>query len=349
MKEKTSLKGFYEQYIMKKNIKILLIILCAFSFLFTIIASGVVYSIQSIAANAGIKWLIWNIIKDISAVIFSILGVNFLVTICLEKQSKNSMLDSFFKDDIISNSNFYDNMKKDQKAKMLSALEKSCYCHGTSDIDIHKSINTKLKDITSSEYYLNYCNYNITCYVTDSEIRKEITKTMVYGAFGKAETKDEFLIMRYSSDENPEDRPVEIKELSVNGKPVNLSTDIEYRVCHEEGRHDKKLSYSKVQKIYLKNSKFKFDDNDTAKLEMVYEAKQSSKDLATVFRLDKPCKKLELDFAVKNNDYQVKAFGFGFNADGRNTPNAPDKGRVKIEFDDWMFPCNGFAVFLEKK
>lgn len=59
--------------------------------------------------------------------------------------------------------------------------------------------------------------------------------------------------------------------------------------------------------------------------------------------------KMRMLYALETHyDYKVNAYAFGFIDDGKDAPNVGKEGKVKIKFNDWIFPRDGVAISLHK-
>lgn len=358
----SNVKNFFKKYACNSSTRIVLAILLLFTIgVFVYSSYNInIYDVASVSTleqgvNESIitpkQYSIFCVVKDSMTVLISILSINLLLSICIEKKSKNTMLRDIFSEEILSSEKFYDLFNAKEKADIFSAIETNYYKDANPSFnEIHKSINSKLIEYndTNKKYIVNKCEFVIDCSVFDDYIEKSVVKKICVTP-AKGKKINDFSILKVTSEEIHGKETVELKQIKVNGKVLSHQ---EYSISDDTSKNEaeQRLGYNKSKTIKLKKPlTFETDGKDKV-IEIRYITRVPINDLSYICRMKMPCKKFSLDFEIENTDnYRVNAYAFGFIDDGKNSINQVDKhNRIKITFDDWIFPGDGVAIALQK-
>lgn len=355
MKDSFKGKNFFKRYKVSKSYKILSLIMFVLAVaLFMLSSYKLNFNVIPVDAIEEEKkayyeeQATWETLKDIWTVLGSTLGINFLLGVCLEKQSKDGAFKEFFTEDIISLPEFYENLPDDKKEKMLHALECNYYFQDNkAKKDMFESITKKLNKTSDKEYYLNKCKFDVVCYIYNDYIEKHIVKTMDVRVNNSKKCVHNFLLLSTSVQDAANNYGVTLDSVEVNGKPVDVHKDLKIEAFSTTSIINKKNGYNNHRKFSLK--KVESSKNKPCRIVLKYKTKVAINDLSYVCRMTVPCKKFSLSFEIKNNDeYVPTAYPFGFIDDAKDTPNHDDKSKINVEFDNWIFSGDGVAVFLVK-
>lgn len=351
VKKNIGVKKFHQRFKCSKGINVLLVGIFIFSILFMIMSSYMLEKEDLSTTgdeNTQIS-IIWNVCKDISEIIASAIGINLILSLCLEKSSKNKAFEEFFANEIISSPLFYNSLQKDERENMLHALEENCYGNSVWQKGMHKSINQKLKNSEKCKYIIKESEQIVKCKICDEYIEKKITRMYeIVALFPNVKKLKNFQLLKCTakSDSNYKhisDLIVKINENVIDEKSIKVDNPYP-----PENTLDKKSEYNQCQKTYLK--KLKFDRQGVCKIYTEYTTRVPCSDLSYVCRLSAPCKHFKFDFEIINNDdYKINTYAFGFVDDGKNSLLNDSRNRISIEFKDWIFPLDGVAVVFQKK
>ena len=125
MQKKTN-KNFFNRNKMSKGTIVFSVVLTVLSFVCAFLCSCYLNS-ETVLASQGQgtvtkTYYLIKILNDVLVVFFSVFGTNLILTLCVEKKSRNKAFDEFFMDEIISSQSFYEHLQKQDKEKMLNAL-----------------------------------------------------------------------------------------------------------------------------------------------------------------------------------------------------------------------------------
>lgn len=352
----------FKKYLCRRKTKILLFLLLFMSigiFIYTSYNVNLYESIPVVASTQDNqestitkKQYSWFCVtKDAMTVIVSVLGINLLLSLCIEKEAKNSTLQEIFTEEILSSEKFYDLFDSNEKSKIISAVESNYYGgKNPSYLEMRQSINEKLLEYnnTNENYIVKKCEFSIDCSVYEDYIEKSVVKKIKVCP-SKGKKINNFSILKVTSEEIKNKNAVELKYIKVNGDTLSSK---DYCMVKDDNRSeaDKRLGYNKSSIIKL-NESLKFESPTKEKtIEIKYITRVPISDLSYVCRMKMPCESFSLDFEIINSDcYKVNAYAFGFIDDGKNSVNQDNKkNKIKITFDDWIFPGDGVAIALQK-
>ena len=350
------IKKFLKRFNTNKGTKIIIWILITITVVSYFVFSYLVNNITINSVNVSTLTDNWQynlfcVLKETCIVVSSGLGINLLVSLLIERKNQNKAFEEFFANDIISSPKFYTSLSEEDKMRMLYALETHCY-HDSSDIKkkMYESITKKLQSSTSQGYIIKDCDYNVSCYIYDDYIEKKFEKTIRIIPSNNKRTIREFPIIRNSSMKIKGMDAVKLESIKIDNKSYDIEHDVDFKEGNNENGLERKLGYIDTQWMKLK-PKIKFKGNKVIpkKIEIEFITRVPITDLSYVCRMSNPCEKFSFAFEIENcNDYKVNAYAFGFIDDGKDAPNVGKEGKVKIKFNDWIFPRDGVAISLHK-
>lgn len=366
MKKKSKEKGltFFERFTYKKNVKIILLVLffvACLGFIVCTIVTDVyltedalksIYENNSNNQSVTVFWFnLCSIFKDVFVVLTSTLGVNLLLSICLEKINQNKAFEDFFLNEIVSSPKFYENLSKEDKTTMLHALEANYY-YNDSNIkkEMYKSITNKLKWGNERDYIVTECKCDVSCYIHEDYIEKRIIKHIEIVPDTPNYKVEKFPLLNITSNKIAGKDAVELEKVEIENVEIDIDKRVYKGTKPNENNLDKRVGYDEFHELSLKKP-ITFDKDNVVpkKITIYYKTRTPITDLSYTCRMGSPCKKFEFRFEVKDSSqYQVRAYAFGFIDDGKNTPNFGDNNKVVIQLNDWIFPNDGVTVFLNK-
>lgn len=290
---------------------------------------------------------IWS---EITLVMFSLAVSSLLSTVLIEKRNSNKIVEEVFVDDFFTSEKFLELLSEEDKKKVILELEKQCGFDGCRQkSEMYLAVKEKLNKPVKNNENLFYEKYHIDikCEIKGDYIEKTIVRSVKIKSLDKRLDLKDYVLLSISSKEISGYIPVEITELKIEDKSIDLK-NIKQRNLKESSPIDEKRGYSEITEFYYE-PKINFSNKKAVSVDMEYITRCPVNDLLYTVRMPYPCKNFNFAFNVKNDDYVVNPSAFGFIDDGNSTPNRKnDRKTISINFNDWIFPLDGVCVHLEK-
>lgn len=298
-------------------------------------------AIQSIISAQQIVPYGLYVARDISLVVFTILLTSIFTSWLIDTRSKNELYHDTIFDDVISNPTFFRCFADETKQNFLERLEQELIFSNSSIIqNMYKSIQKKLLDATTVDYYFSECNYHLSCKIDDTSIQKKINRTIRLRPYGDTCTIHNLQVLKWSGLEAFDDYFI-LDSISINGEPVkgyktdsvrdriSLDSFCGYVVTHY---------YSLVGPIVLQA------DLDTI-VSISYTTRVPLSDNVYTCRSSVPCKRFSVyAYLEESPAYKINGVAFGFLDVAARSPVPLSDNEIRIEFDDWIFNKDGVVI-----
>lgn len=296
-----------------------------------------------------------SFIKQITLLITSIAGTEFLISLALEKKNQNDAFKEFFHKDFINSSLFTDMVPND-KQKIISDK------YRMENIFDNKKIVSEMIDYAQEklcenlgEFYYENCSYHVNCSIDRGMFKKCIKKVIQIRSIKGSVQKQNFPLLSVYTEKFPNDS-VLMDVPTLRMKKVNESSyrtlvkDRDYYCEYSEVEETlkKKNGYDCRVTYLLRDSVEIIEDRDLCIEVNCVKYSRLDDDLTSVFRVQVPCRKFEITFHAPDS-YQVKPNAFGYIDHSQKAINGEELENVNIEFDKWIFPDDGAIIEVSKK
>lgn len=295
-----------------------------------------------------------SFVKQLTLLITSIIGTEFLLSLALEKRNQNDAFKEFFKEDFI-NSSIFTEMVPQDKQKIISdkyRLEK---------IFDNKKVVSEMIDYAQEklcenlgDFYYEDCSYHVNCSIDKGMFKKSVKKVIqIRSIKGSIEKKKFPLLSVYTEKSSNNVASVEVPVLRmkkanesryktlVEGKDYYCEYGEVEETLKKKNGYDCKITYILRDKVEL------FEDKDLCIEVNCVKYSKLDDDLTSVFRVQVPCRKFEINFHAPES-YQVKPNAFGYIDHSQKAVNGEEPENVKIRFDKWIFPDDGAIIEVQK-
>lgn len=292
-------------------------------------------------------WL--SIFKDICTVAVSILGTNLLLNLIIQKNSQNNLYDEFIIE-LLQNKDFLGSIPEDKRKILFKNIEEMDFL-GENKI-YTELINNVREKIVKSHYPFYYVsnNIDIICTLKPDCIEKDIIKTIEICSFEKSKKIEQYKISKFTLESLNEEKPVEIKKITINGKSKDINRCVEYTNSeNEDNVYFANVNYNTQVLCCLKDEITVYNDKPT-KIEINYITRVPLNDKVYIYRLTDPCKKFHFHYRIKdsNKKYKIHAQAFGFQDNAMKNPAGSRENEITYDIGDWAFPTDGvFVAFYE--
>ena len=335
-------KKKYRRYTFQKSAIILGIIIC-FVFLGTLIAMIVVLSLKIIDQSlVGV----FELIKEISLIGFSVFGSSLISSLFIERRNKNKEYASMIANDVISDETFLANLSEENEKKIKEKILGESYTRG-------EMVDSFIDHIKDEDFYFSKCTLDINCKIINGKIHKTIIRKMEILSLEKTCTKKEFKLIGVAGEEDYKNNKdlLKIKYIKINGKELS---EKDYRKICEDVEANQ---YGFLHNKYAYKCRCVLCDELTLNckkpviIELEYETIVSSLDTKYVSRITAPCKHFSIEFVMENtneNKYNVSGTAFGFMDNGIKQPNN-QPNTFKAIFDHWTYKDDGVVIFIKEE
>ena len=286
-------------------------------------------------------------IKDVLLVFITVCGTNLLMSVILERNSKNAFLYDVVLNDMLAVPEIYEKMSHDNQEKMCNALEKRLYFDNDVAHKIYKDMWKKLQT-NLCEYYYKLCEYDIVCDIHDNYIEKSISKKLVIRAYQGNHTIKGYKFGGFTSMLVEGMEPYVVRQIEINGVKIS-NNDYSYNNQGVRKRLDNQNQYNSYIEYKYKKA-LNISSNEDTIVTIQYVTRTAANDRISTYRVGQPCSNFKLRYSVKQNEkyrLTVQAFGFLDNAD--DSINVPELSNVNIEFTDWIFKHDGVVIVINDK
>lgn len=340
---------FLKPYHVKKNVGVLLAIIfvvCALLFVsldYVKVEGRPDYVVQIVKA-----------VQQLSLLISSIIGTNFIISLALEKENKNNAFQEFFKNDFIDSTEFKNLIPIDRQKRISDNYRNR-------EVFKNNSILAEMSDFIEhrlckhvGNFYYEKCEQNVSCSLDNFMIKKEINRVLEIKSYQKSCEIEKFLLLSIYTKQINGSLGCEINELKIkktneaNFKTLDIGKYVEINIDNNiEETLKKKNGYDCLVTYRLRNP-IQLTDENSFIVKISFNVVSFNNDCTSVFRLQVPCKKYILQFTSPNN-YIVKPNAFGFIDRSQQALNNENPCNAKIEFDSWVFPDEGVIIEMQKK
>lgn len=349
-------KKFYERYGFTKSgacLSGVVIVLSIFGFVFSSAKLNVV-EISTMQENVN-SVVVYEVIKDISVVLFSTFGVNLLLGICVEKKNKNKAFEEFFSKEFLNSSDFNEMVPVERQKQIYEKYKNKIVLNGNSSVcEMSDFLHERLCD-NLVDYYYEKCEYHTSCVIEKGLLKKSFIKDVKIAFLNENPNCEQFeFFSMYTKKIDGKDHlmitGVRLKD--DKGKEVKiLRENIDYEI-NKNNKIDETLKlkngYDSHSRCFLEKDVVNEIIKDNLTLEIKWYCYEKIDDcLCTVYRVKVPCKKFTLEFhAPESFDVLPNAFGFIDRSQGAT--NGDEHNAAKIEFAGWIFPDDGAIINLKK-
>lgn len=339
---------FLNPYFIPKNTKWLLPII--FVIAFTLFIAMDFIDTDKIAKFPSI---LVRIVQQLSLIITSTIGTNFIISLCIEKKNKNDAFQEFFKNDFI-NSEAFNEMVPKEKQLLISDKYRKEYRLKNNPVlfEMVEYIERKLYN-NIDDFYYEKCEQRVHCYI-DKETKiltKKVDRLLEIKSYSAPIEKENFKLLSVYTKRINGEIGCEIKHLYIQkiGDKKLEKVDVKEESYQLEKPIDETLKrkngYDCLVTYHLRNN-VQLSPKDIFSVRIIAEVK-SAEEYTSVFRLQVPCKKFTLFFDAPPG-YKVKPNAFGFIDRAQKAMNSDEASNVNIEFDGWVFQDDGVIITLEE-
>lgn len=354
----------YKKFRLGKSSIVLSIIICVLCSLFIgtciVFENTVAVAADTSASPNGLEkiyyenYALFGIIKDISTVVLSIVGTSLILGAAFEVNNRNSAYSDFFEDDVVGSSEFYKNISKENRLKILKFLQSQEYFEDNLIIgEMYEGIRDRLKNskyaYPKEKYYMECCKYRVTCIDKGTHFEKVTVREMQFKTYEGKLKLNELTLGRYKNiPANVADvNQFEIISLRINGELIDKS----FIKIEDENEPDDVLlaqaNYKLRQKFILAKS-IELDEKSNTTIVFEYKSMTEKDDIHSTFRCTVPCKHFEVHFSVDDH-YALIPIAFGFCDHAQTSPNSHNESEATIRFNQWLFEDDGVVIILKEK
>lgn len=343
------------KYFMHRKFKNAILIIDVFIiivYLFTLFTINNADSIECLK-NHSLQYELLILLKEFLVVAMSIVTTCVFSTWLIDVKEKNHIYADAICNDFLSSHEFYSNLSEENKEAILANLEKEIYFQGSTTKEcMYRSILNKLNNL-SNNYYYDFCGFNVTCNIANAIITKNVTRTIHLKSFSKNSKQKvpKFCLLSNTHEEIDGIVPIKLLSASVNGKELDISSDV---ICEDVPVTETQLKgcgYTHKTTYYLKKT-LTIDPKEDTKIVLKYVTRVKENDTTYACRVKYPCKTFSFNLSLDANtakSYSLSSHAFGFIDDAENSQNGTSREHINITFDDWIFSTDGIDVVFQKK
>lgn len=296
-----------------------------------------------------------KIFKDILLIVVSVFGTSVISTFLIDVKSKNQMHKEIISDEVLNAETYYNCMSDSKKKEISNYLESMLYFNGNKILtSMDEELKNKIRLFKNQEYFFSSYTAIINCTIDGDKIIKKINKTMFVRSYDDNYNLKDFELARNVCDSENGKYGIDESTLSVSIEDITLDKNSYCRRDDEkEDSIEKKSGYTNKVVYRLKEPLELYSTKDK-KVVVEYDTSVSIKDVFSGIRLPVACKNTNFQFHLNstNNEherYKLVPCGFGFNNTGSDTPNnIGDHYNVNIQFNEWIFPNDGWIVVIQE-
>ncbi|MBO5089443.1 MAG: hypothetical protein J6C27_00820 [Clostridia bacterium] len=323
--------------------------------------SHIINSVSNDGITVNEKMLIHicKIVADILIVIVSILGTNLLLSVLVEKNSKNNIVTEFLVNDMLSSESVYANLSDENQTALLKNIElRRVFDGNETAYEMHNYMNEKVKN-NLKEYYYSECEYVVVADVKDEYFEKTVTHTIVIVPYEKEKVLKKFPLTTINIKNINGLLNYELKDVQINGRPLKIvrdnngefasNSEVQWEKVANKNKLDNKNGYNLKIKYYLKN-RLMVSQNNPVKIVSNYITRCPIDDITTTFRASVPCKKFIVNYTVEPEEqYKLTGSAFGFLDAASAYQNSHKTNVMRFGFDNWIFTDDGVSIVMNKK
>lgn len=339
-------RNFFKRYVFNKVGLILSVVIILLS------AAGFLISTYKIdiagLENSDIqpeKIVMYEVVKDVTTVVFSTFGVNLLLGLCIEKKNKNSAFEDFFKDDIIKTHDFYKRLSVDDKEKMLKGLELNHYYNGNDTLrEMCKHSREKIIKV-NEEYFYESCEYNVTVMDKGTYFEKDIVRSFSVKSYDAKKTIPKFRLATVTNNKIEGLNVCEIVSIVKDGKDITSKCKTEEQDVPSNGAS---APLNKCSAIYY-NDRLHLTNGKSPDFIIRMITRCPKDDITSTFRVSVPCKNFSIKYnmAVGNREkYKLVTHSFGCCEDAEDFSTERHPGSASIKFKNLIFKDDGAVVVM---
>lgn len=290
-------------------------------------------------------------VRDVTLVILSVLGTCWLTSWIIDVRARNEMYSDHFSNDFLSDPDIYLNMTEATQKKMLSSMENALLFNGKPHLSsMYDNIKEKFITLSRDDYYYDDCRYTIDCDIMEDRIVKSITRTLKVKSYDAQCTVKDFPLVTWSG-RRIKDKggkkvvPFKYTSVTLDGKTI---PKYDIKSISEPSNNIASLNsgYS-VKYTYRYAPELALTDNQPRIFSVTYTTIVPLDDIVYTCRANVPCRNFSVDFRVSSCDdrpCKAMARAFGFFDSAMHSPIIEENGRVRVSFNDWIFPHDGIVI-----
>lgn len=324
----------------------------AFSVVYTILTYFINSDALKSADSAAASYMpVITTIRDVTLVILSVLGTCWLTSWIIDVRARNEMYSSHLSNDFLSNPDIYLNMTEATQKEMLSAMENALLFNGKPHLSgMYDNIKEKFKTLSQGNYYYDDCRYTIDCNIMEDRIVKRIERTLKVKSYDAQCTVKDFPLVTWSGrqikgKDGKEIVPFKYTSVTLDGETIP-ENDIKSNSEPSNNIASLNSGYS-VKYTYRYAPELALTDNQPRIFSVTYTTIVPLDDIVYTCRANVPCRNFSVDFRVSSCDdrpCKAMARAFGFFDSAMHSPIIEENGRVRVSFNDWIFPHDGIVI-----
>lgn len=305
------------------------------------------------------KLITYRTISDVMVVITSILGTNLLLSVLVEKRSKNNLVTEFLVNEMLASESVYFNLSDENQKTILDNIElRRVFENNKIAYNMHKYMIDKVKNDLKN-YYFAECEYVVVVDAKDEYFEKVLTHTIELKTYEPNTTIKEFSLAKINM-KSIEGMPnFEIKDVQIDGVPVKIEPDgngkftknseVQLKVVPNGNKLDNKNGYDTTVQYYLKK-KLHCKNDESIKIVSNFITRCPMDDIVTTFRASVPCKKFSVNYTInQEQNYKLGGSAFGFLDASTAFQNSHKPNIMRFGFNNWIFTDDGVSITIIKK
>lgn len=294
-------------------------------------------------------------VKEFLLILLSVLVSGFISGFIIDIEEKNDLFSDTVIKDVLASEYFCDKLNDEERETLLDNLEKRSYFDNSNTLqDMFGTIRKKLTSV-DVPYYYKKCDFTISCRIKENCIKKRFSREIQICSL--AEEKElrsfSFLTLSAGKMENGES-PIERIRIYINGDEIGSDQfDVnKYDLKRNHQRDDSfHLKGGYTQRIeYVYKGVLKLSSDTPVRIKTEYTSVVPVTDKIYISRVNCPCKEFSLDYSIdeSKDDYVLNVSAYGFIENGSQSIDWGNdlKNRVKITFNDWIFPGDGATIAM---
>lgn len=243
--------------------------------------------------------------------------------------------------EVIIDKEFLNTMSDNEKKRIISSLESSLYFKGQtiSEDSLYSNIKNKVIPLLEKEYFVNY-HTHIDCEIINDKIYKTIYNDFsIYSENADTHFKLPFAVYFSEKDIKNIAKPYTFKNLLFNGEKIDISDNSNVGTKVNEKFNGEKRKFKFQDELPLKKGE--------NKISYVIESVVDINDNVYSKTFSLPCKNFTADFQIKNDDYNILAYGFAIDKTECVKIKKYRDG-CRIVFSDWILPGDGCIFIINR-
>lgn len=336
MMEKKKIKKFF---VRKSTIVISVLLLIVSLVAYVVLQVRPAYK-DSLAASVS---------KEVLLVLISVLGSNLILSIVIETDEKNSLLDHFMANDIISSNYYLKNLSEENKKKLADSLILQERFDGNTDLlEMANSVHKKLIESQQS-YYFEECEIKADICEKEDYFEKDVIRRISVVPYNNTTTVRNFPLTTINCAKINNTDALKLQSLTVSGKNIDLKRGVKKDVapiCDTVFSHN---GYNEHIVFSLKAPLVLHKQKPTV-LVLKYTVRCPKSDIVSTYRTSAPCKSFSVVCRIDPKEkYRLLTSAFGFWDHANGNMNNSAENETHIKFDDWIFTDDGVSIAIHER